>query len=124
MLSRVTCFSVWVCTFGDPQFCRKAGCFQISLFNKSLFEKLLSGGYHQKSTLAPIIYQFCCVVNYTISITIDGVQQLEDVSYGTIWILLADVFAETKAENFTGAFLLIVISHLKWDPSSYFRQSE
>lgn len=54
----------------------------------------------------------------------DGMQKLEDVSYGTIWILLVDAFAETKAEEFTGAFLLIVISHFKWDPSSFVNQGK
>lgn len=67
----------------------------------------------KKSTFAPIVYQLFYIVNYPIPTATDGAQQLDDVSYRTIWILLADIFAETKAEECTGAFLLSVLSHLK-----------
>lgn len=97
----------------STQFCREAGCFQITLFNKRLFEKLLSRGCYQKSTFAPIVYQLCYIVNYPIPITTDGVQQLDDVSYRTIWILLADAFAEIKAEECTGAFLLSALLSIR-----------
>lgn len=68
----------------STHFCGEAVCFQITLCNKKVFEKLLSGGCYQKSIFAPIVYQLCYTVNYPIPITTDGVQQLDDVSYRTI----------------------------------------
>lgn len=100
----------------STQFCRELGGCQITLFNKIwkiTFQRLLSGKHICTNSLSTLLYSKLSNSHYN-----RWSWQLDDFSYRIIWILLTDVYAETKSEECTEAFLLCSLS--KWDPSSFF----